>query len=583
MINNANKYKISAIFSSDENVKYCIPKYQREYIWTKEDWEDLLNDILESDGSHFIGSIICIKKEGIDTFQTQELEVVDGQQRLTTLSLLFSSIYKLLKEKMNDDDKELQNELFNLKYRLIQKKNPSELKMELSSQNNNFSDYKSLLSELEIINFDDERGNQGNRRIYKTFRYFENRLQDYSLEELKNLLEKINEVILVKIEVSSHSDAFMLFESLNNRGEPLSAIDLIKNKMLASLEKMGFSVDDSFERWREIINNLSEYPIQERFLRQFYNAFKHRKEIKVEAITKATKSNLIKIYETLIDRNAHFIFEEMCQKSKVYSNLIENRNFDFLSNELKDLINVQASSAYMFLMYLFSSEKKEDKFYKDVINFLVKYFVKRNLTDFPNTRNLDQIFIDLIGKMEDAKEFSARDIIDFLSDKNRMSPDNIFIQKLNDDIYENNIEMARFILSKIEETKNGTKERYCDFWERDNSGKLKWTIEHIFPEGANIPKSWIDMIAGGDKEKAEEIQAKIVHKIGNLTLTGYNQNLSNFDFQKKRDREDSQNRHIGYKNGLYLNENLKSKNEWTEKDIEDRTKELVNTAFEIFK
>ena len=146
MINNANKYKISAIFSQEENVKYAIPKYQREYIWAKDDWEALLNDILESDGSHFIGSIICIKKEGIDTFQTQELEVVDGQQRLTTISLLFCSIYKLLKGKIENSDEELQNELFNLKYKIIQRRNQADLKMQLSEQNSNFSDYKFIIA-----------------------------------------------------------------------------------------------------------------------------------------------------------------------------------------------------------------------------------------------------------------------------------------------------------------------------------------------------------------------------------------------------------------------------------------------------
>ncbi len=581
MINNANQYKISAIFSPADNVKYVIPKYQREYIWTKENWEELLNDISESEEGHFIGSIICIKKEGIDTLQTQELEIVDGQQRLTTISLLFCSIYKLLKEKAETKDDEFQNEL--LKYSIIQRRNQTDFKIELSEQNNNFSDYKSILAELEIIVFNRNVRNQGKRRIYKTFRYFENKLKDYRVEELRDLLLKINEIILVKIEVNSHSDAFILFESLNNRGVPLSATDLIKNKMLASLERVGVPIDNSFNRWNEIIGNLPEYPIQERFLRQFYNAFKHKKEIKVEGITKATKSNLIKIYEMLIDKNAKFIFEELYQKSKIYSNLIENKNLNNLSNELRDLINVQASPAYIFLLYLFSSERREDKFYKDVLNFLVKYFTRRNLTDFPNTRNLDKIFTDLIEEFESNKNFSFNDVIDFFSRKDRIEKDEVFTEKLNDDIYENNIEMARFILSKIEETQSMTRERFTDFWERDNSSKLIWTIEHILPEGANLPPSWIDMIAQGDSEKAKGIQEKFVHKLGNLTLTAYNPNLSNFDFITKKDRKDNQGKDIGYKNGLYLNKELENKNEWTEKDIEERTQKLVNLALEIFK
>ena len=84
----------------------------------------------------------------------------------------------------------------------------------------------------------------------------------------------------------------------------------------------------------------------------------------------------------------------------------------------------------------------------------------------------------------------------------------------------------------------GTIEIYVDFWERDKHNKLIWTIEHIFPEGNNIPECWVDMIADGDKSKAKKIQNESVHKLGNLTLTGYNQYLSNFDFLKKRNRKE---------------------------------------------
>jgi hypothetical protein len=159
----------------------------------------------------------------------------------------------------------------------------------------------------------------------------------------------------------------------------------------------------------------------------------------------------------------------------------------------------------------------------------------------------------------------------------------LFKEKLNDDIYEDNVEITRFILSKIEEIKSMTMERFDDFWARDNSGKLKWTIEHIFPEGTNLPNSWVDMMANGDRYKAKEMQEKFVHKLGNLTLTGYNSNLSNFNFLKKQERKDNQGRYIGYKNGLYLNEELENKDKWTEKDIKERTEKLVNLAVNIFK
>jgi len=132
------------------------------------------------------------------------------------------------------------------------------------------------------------------------------------------------------------------------------------------------------------------------------------------------------------------------------------------------------------------------------------------------------------------------------------------------------------------EEKHQTKEIYKDLWKRDRSNKFIWTIEHIFPEGKNIPKEWVDMIANGNEEEAKELQIEYVHKLGNLTLTGYNSKLSNFSFEKKRDRRDSEGHYVGYKNGLYLNKKLEDKSSWTIEDIQDRTDELVKEALELF-
>ena len=587
MINNANKYSLSEIFAPDNKAKYVIPKFQREYIWNKDNWEELLNDILESDGSHFIGSIICIRKEEVGVFN-QELELIDGQQRLTTVSLMFAAVYKLLKEKNKNDD-ELKSELINLKWSLTLKHNRN-LRIELSYQNSNHQDYQSVLSEIGIFDFSNNNlRNSGNRKIFKAYRYFLGKLKDFNEKDLINLLEKIKATMIVMIEVSSHSDAFLLFESLNNRGVPLSAIDLIKNKMLSELEKKaGLSIDESFTKWNKIINALPEYTIQERFIRQFYNAFKTDAQIKVGNFSKATKSNIIKIYESLITNRPSYIFDQLIEKSAIYNELVfpddlESEPFVHLKSELIDLSSVQAAPSYTFLLFLFSKFKnKEIDFYKKVIQLLVKYFIRRNVTDFPNTRNLDQIFIDLIDELnKDNKKVDVEYITDYFTNNERFSSKNEFEKYLNGDLYELNVEATRFILSKIEEAKRRTKEIYTNFWQKDRNDKPIWTIEHIFPEGKNIPKDWVKMIADGNREEAEILQEKYVHKLGNLTLTGYNQNLSNFGFIKKRDRKTG-GKDIGYKNKLFLNEILAQKNEWKINDIETRTKDLVDIALEIF-
>ncbi len=486
------------------------------------------------------------------------------------------------------DDEDTTIELGNLKHRLVQRHGEREPKLELSMQNHNIDDYRSVLGELDLLPYVEVR-NRGNRRIVKCYRHFVTKLEGVKKEDLDRLLDKLNSTMLVKIEVSSHSDAFMLFESLNNRGVPLSAIDLIKNKLLAEIEARQIeSIDDAFTKWNVIVANLEDYPVQERFLRQYYNAFKIYPDVRVDGAARATRSNLIKIYETLIERDTGKIFSELLSKSKIYRKLTspldaDDPGYDYLKKELIDLINVQAAPAYLLLLYVFSlPEKKEPNFYKNLLQLLVKYFIRRNITDFPNTRNLDQIFMNLIDLLESNPEKrSIEEITAYLTSPERCSSKELFETKLNGDLYELNVDATRFLLSKIEESKH-TLENPIDFWKRDRSDKLIWTIEHIFPEGKNIPESWVNMIADGDEALAMKIQGEWVHKLGNLTLTGYNQSLSNFDFEKKRDRTDASGNFIGYKNGLFLNAGLKDRSNWNKEDIVSRNADLVRFALDIF-
>ena len=134
----------------------------------------------------------------------------------------------------------------------------------------------------------------------------EKELPIFNYSKAQEFLSKLNSATIVKIDVSSHSDAFTLFETLNNRGVPLSAVDTIKNKLLGEMEKRGVesSLSENYDRWSKVVTNLTdEYSTQERFLRQFYNAFKVDEDIEVKRAIKAIKSNLIHIYEELITRD----------------------------------------------------------------------------------------------------------------------------------------------------------------------------------------------------------------------------------------------------------------------------------------
>lgn len=596
MIQNTDNKPLSELFSADNKVSYHIPKYQREYVWSKWNWEALFDDIEESSGGHFLGSIICINTQP-DTHKPAELELVDGQQRMATISLFYLAIYKYLKENLPDpNNMNDQLKLMSLRNRIILE-DRNTIRLTPSLSNSNFDDYKWIFSSIidEIKSIKKPRY-LGVRRIFKAYNYFYNRLNEkddeensiYDYEKVRALLSKLSSATIVKIDVATHADAFTLFETLNNRGVPLSAIDLIKNKLLGHLEKVDkkSSLDENFERWNQIITNLTDdYTIQERFLRQFYNAFKLDSKIEVEKTRKATRSNLIRIYEELIIRNVHSTFDMVEQASQIYAKHIQyeaNDHSNHLIHALRNLENVNGADGYMLLMYLDKKFNITDNDKVELINLLCKYFIRRHVTDSPPTRDLTNYFMDIIEEANNLEYYSFDKIKPIIIDKGRPASDSTFEEKLNGDLYEENVGATRFILSSIELANTETKERYINFYERIKK-PFVWTIEHIFPQGENIPDDWVQMIASGDKKEAENIRKEIVHKLGNLTLTGYNSQLSNKSLLIKQNKKNSEGKYIGFKNGLWLNEGIKETDQWTKEDIEKRTGELVKVALEVFR
>lgn len=591
MIKSAQNKPVSELLSVDANWRFKVPRYQREYVWRRDDWVNLFDDLYENPPGYFLGSMICINRSD-DTMQVQELEVVDGQQRLTTLSLLYAAIHACLAQ-CTPQDEDTKHELFNLRYRLAFKGPKRVLRLDPSYQGHNYEDYRAILQDAGILTGVDTPPYAGNRLLFKAYRFFIDRLDElddkghkvFDAGRIQVLLDRLNQASMVKIEVGSHADAFTLFESLNNRGVPLSALDLIKNNLLATLEKATpNSIDDNFTKWTKFLENLSEdSAAQERFLRQYYNAFKYREEVGVSKAPVATRSNIIRIYDDLIKKDATWIFDDLSKKAKFYGRLIAPMSDGVpakLAKALLDLDRIGGASAYILLMYLMAERPSVDLV--GITEFLVRYFVRRNLTDLPPTRDLARIFMDVISELESAPSGEEDELIKAeLRKVGRVASDDKFKASLMGNIYEDNVDATRFVLCRIEEA-NQTREKLTDLWERDDKRDFIWTIEHIFPQGANIPDCWVKMIAGGDEGKAKELREVCAHKLGNLTITGYNSKLGNKSFLEKRDRTDTRGKRVGYNNGLYLNEALRKKASWTVEDIDERSKALVGEAVKLF-
>ena len=605
MIQTVNKYPIDEILKKDASFYYVIPKYQREYTWSYKEWDALYDDITENLEGYFIGSIICINT-GDSNYP--RLEVIDGQQRLTTLCLFLLAIYRRLNDHKEEMDEDELFEISWIRKTLQNSKNNNGLILLPQVQNYNQDDFSTVMSENGILKYAKKVPFYGRRKIARCYSHFLYKI-DQDLNESNNkvatLLEikkKVCNAMLVKIEVSTHSDAYILFESLNNRGTPLTAIDLMKNLIMARAEKVGLTVDDCFEQWKELLEYLTDdYATQERFFRYYYNAFKNKlnEPFRKDDLKKkdplgivATKSNLLQIYERLINHNLQGFLDEVLIAGSIFADLRDREdNKTPYRRALLDLARIQGVPSYQLLMFLLRNKDNlqltEDIIIR-IVNLLTIFFVRRNVTDYPGTRDLNKIFMDTIAVIENN---GAREDNVYVTVKDNLSKwvasDDLFMQRLNGDIYKENTGAARFILCALAQ-KSMTKETWTDLWEykqyeKSNNNVFIWTIEHIFPEGENIPQEWVDMIAGGNRELANEYLQKYVHKLGNLTITGYNSALSNYSFEQKRDRTNKEGKYIGYKNGLEINHELEEKDKWTVEDIIDRTERLVKEVAEMFK
>ncbi|MGB6823975.1 DUF262 domain-containing protein [Psychrobacter sp.] len=590
MIKSVYNYPVSTLLDIESDVIYVIPRYQREYTWSRIQWDALLDDLLDNELHYFLGSIICINQSQ-DSLAIRELELVDGQQRMTTISILLAAIYDIFNKQPNLV-MEQKIELYNLKHKLALKKMPNQPRLVPQVQNNNQQDYFSVLDSIGILQDIEMAAHAGNRRVFKAYRHFHSRINQYlehsdnPIIKLQELLEKVNTATLVKIEVASTSDAYTLFESLNNRGVPLTAIDLIKNKLLAVLESQDKgSIDKQYNRWKKVIDALGDdYAVQERFFRQYYNAFKPSLK-QIVSVPVATKSNLIKIYEKLITQDAEGFLQTMIRMSEYYAHIVSYRavpNQPKLSSLLLSLDRIQGRPAYLLLMVLFECKadlKLQDIHLEQTVEFLISYFVRRNATDLPPTRDLTRIFMDVV---ESIMTLQGDEVVKHIQTrlKAESASDEQFKKSLKGPIYEDNKAVCRFVLCALEESRM-TRETQVDLWALKGK-KYIWTIEHIFPQGDNIPIDWVEMISDGDTELAEEYRQAYVHCLGNLTISGYNSALGNKSFEDKKNRVDKQGRKVGYNNGLYLNESLIEQDSWSVQKIEDRTDRLVAEIMEKY-
>lgn len=519
--------------------------------------------------------------------------LIDGQQRLTTISILLCAIYDSFKEFSIEIDplSAEYKKYLDLRYMIALGLSENVWKPRVVPQDINENDrtYKQILKDIGfdiIVDLPYAK----NRKIYRAFSFFKNKISsDLSREfdikqSLFSMYEKVTHATVVDITVGDMSDALQIFTTLNHRGVPLSPADLIKTLIITHLE---IDVNQKLDGWDQLIAYIVEddEKVSDRFFKAFANSFGPYvcSEYGFE-YTIFKSDNLIKEYEKLIKTSPSVVYREMTSSASDYAKITckDTSGNTVLDDSLQRLSRLDSATSYTLLLYLYrryKSKSLNEKDFEVLVEYLIKFYVRRNLTDRPQARGIPQLYQKII---EETLYMDSSSIVKYiireLTDKSASLDD--FRVCLEGPIYEDSPVLTRFMLASICDRHNNNE--FTSPWECDKSGKPIWTVEHILPQNDKLSEDWIKMTANGDAKEASLIQSRCVHKIGNLTLSGNNSSLSDDPFIKKRDaQKDGVN--IGYNNGLWLNRHLAKAERWDESSIESRSEEIIRELIDIFK
>jgi uncharacterized protein with ParB-like and HNH nuclease domain len=582
--------KISEIFSIEGPQKYKIPIYQRNYSWGTKQIETLIDDIKDEDFGYYIGNLL------ITETNNRYFEVVDGQQRLTTIALLLLGIFEHSNTFGDEYNKEKGSLQEDIKRKLLIEGLLSDQRYELLKNDNLiFSDLLRLLVSKSPRKW-------GNRRFYKRYKETVDKLkEDFStFRDLKRFYDKLNAVEILKISVTKLNDAYSIFSALNSKGLALTLVDLLKNEFLKLSSEEKRSEDDALYSWNSLVTQFSDdQDINEGEVTQFLLNNYDAMESIINSST--TKSKALDQYIDLLKTYSSTYIDTLAKRAEWFKYLkhgeIGKHSNEDVNALVRELVYLDASQAFPLLMYLFINTELElsDKNFYDILTLIKKFFVVRNVTLRPKASNVRSMFVGL-NRLIQENNLKGDAIVNSIQKELTEKVDSrqeFLDQLINDGLYDKNKSTTRYILITLER-KHGdyfnksnpdTLEAYVETT-RSKSPVLRWTIEHILPQGV-LPQHWLNELNVSSSEELLELQEEYVHKLGNLTLSPYNSELGQKSFVEKRDQTDGKSL-VGLQLKLFLNESIPgddiwmNKNHWTIDDIQRRTVLLANKVADLF-
>ena len=533
--------------------QFIIPIYQRTYSWNLNQCKQLWDDIVrvstdDSVPAHFIGSVVYVTAGMYNISGTNQSLVIDGQQRLTTLSLLFLAMVHKLKEAEGSSEvtvRQLMNSF------LVNEYCNDDKRIKLSLTRHDKDVYKKLIDNEEIPK------NEEIERIYQNYQFFVNQIEKSKIN-IDTLFKGIKKLIIVDIALDREDNPQLIFESLNSTGLDLSQSDLIRNYVLMGLEPE-HQKEIYKTYWLPMESLFIEGKNQEKF-DYFMRGFL--------TIVTGSIPRLDSVYTTfkqyVFGKDIEAVVSDIYKYSKYYSKLEFNREEDIEINEIiNNIRTLKVEVAYPFLMSIYDDYtnniiSKND--FVEILKLVECYVFRRAICGIP-TNSLNKTFAYLYKEIDSDNYLESLKANFILKESyHRLPSDNEFKTELTKkDIY--HFRNSGYLLEKIE---------YFNNKERVNLDDL--SIEHIMPQ--TLTPEWKEALG----ENYQSVQNEYLHTIGNLTLTGYNSDMSNKSFIEKRDMAK------GFKDScVRLNKDLIGLDTWNEEAINQRSERLAKEALQIWK
>ena len=548
-------------FMEGANNRYVIPVYQRKYDWKIENcsqlYEDLKKIIQKKKNSHFFGSICS---QVVPNGSKIEFHIIDGQQRLTTVTLLLLAMSNLVKEgRVHSDEQDLHEQI--LHRFVIAPWAKKDDKIKLLPVRGDRDALAKLFGPVE------DYDRSSNLTINYQYFYDQVLKEEISVDEL---YEAINRLQIISVTLDHDDDPQLIFESLNSTGLALTEGDKIRNYIL-----MGLSPQDQeryYDDYWVKIENCTMNDVSN-FIRDY---------LSIKTLATPTISNVyrtFKKYAEEAEMPTETLLCDLLKYARHYEKLLccrSNMNCKELDDclyRLKRLEIVVTRPFFMEVLRLNQEQKLSNQEVLQVFEIVENYLFRRNICEVP-TSALNKIFLNLNREIcrydNTSNEYVDKMVYALLAKKEsgRFPDDDEFSEALGTKaVYLMRGKYKAYMFERLENY--GTIEAKDVYTQLDNS---VYTIEHIMPQ--HLSPAWVEALG----PNAEEIHTTWLHRLANLTLTGYNPSLSNNPFSEKRDAEK-----FGYKSsGLRMNQKIAQKDSWGLPELEERNAELLAYAKTIW-